>query len=117
MAQGPLAAAVAVKGGAYAPLQLDKTSNLLVGKGSSSALGVSASTVIKTGVGRIAKINVTTAGAVGAIHDSLTVAGISAATLIAVVPAVVGFYDADFPFTAGLVYVPGAAQVASISYT
>ncbi len=103
--------------GTSKPLKIDATSNLLTGQGLSSRLNVAAATVIKTGAGRACKVNVTVAGAVGAIYDFAATSGVSAATLIGVVPAVVGIYNFDFPFTTGLVYVPGASQVASISYT
>ena len=84
--------------------------------GVKTALGVSASTVIKAGPGRIGRVSVTTAGAAGAIYDSLTVAGVGASNLIAVIPATVGIYTVDFPVTNGIVYVPGASQVASFGY-
>ena len=84
--------------------------------GISSALGLSASAVVKASKGRVARVSVTTAGAAGALYDSATVGGVSAANLIAVVPATVGVIALDFPAFNGIVYVPGAAQVASISY-
>lgn len=84
--------------------------------GISSTLGLSASTVVKASKGRVSHVSVTTAGAAGAIYDSATVGGVSAANLIAVVPATVGVITLDFPVFNGIVYVPGAAQVASISY-
>ena len=84
--------------------------------GVKTALGVSASTVIKAAPGRIARVSVTTAGAAGAIYDSLTVAGVGASNLIATIPATVGVYAIDFSVTNGIVYVPGVSQVASFSY-
>jgi hypothetical protein len=48
---------------------------------------------------------------------SATVAGIGASNLIASVPTVVGVYLFDWPCLNGLVYAPGAGQVASISYS
>jgi len=82
-----------------------------------SSLGLSASTLIKAGSGRLSRINVTTAGAAGAVYDSATVGGVSASNLIAVIPATVGQYQFDWPVANGLVYVPGSAQVASISWS
>jgi hypothetical protein len=85
--------------------------------GNSSALGVASSTVIKNGAGTLARISVTTAGAVGAVYDNnSTSTGNTSATLIAVVPATVGIYTLDWPCQTGITYVPGAAQVASISF-
>lgn len=117
MPQTPQANYPALNSGVAKPLQVDAVGSLLTGKGLSSRLNLAAGTLIKLGAGRIAKVNVTVAGAVGSIYDFGATSGVSAATLIALVPAVVGSYDIDFPFATGLVYVPGAAQVASISYT
>ena len=84
--------------------------------GISTGLALSASTVVKASKGRVARISVTTAGAAGAIYDSATVGGASASNLIAVVPATVGIYILDFPVQTGITYIPGASQVASISF-
>lgn len=78
--------------------------------------GITTSTVIKVGAGRIDKISVTTAGAAGAVYDSATVGGVSSSNLIVVVPASVTVLDLQWPVTNGIVYVPGSAQVASASY-
>lgn len=79
-----------------------------------SKLNVTTSTVLKPAQGMLVTFNVTTAGAVGAIYDSST-SGV-AGTLIAVIPAVVGTYNMQFPFFTGLLVVPGAAQVVSVSF-
>lgn len=86
-------------------------------QGDQAANGLSASTVIKTGKGRLGRVSVTTAGAVGAVYDCATVGGVGASNLIGVVQAAVGVYDFDWPFFTGLVYVPGAAQVVSLTYS
>ena len=88
----------------------------LVIQGNQALNGVSASTVVKVGVGRVVRVNVTTAGAVGAIYDSASIAGVASTNLIADIPATVGTYFFDWPFLNGLVYVPGSSQVVSISY-
>ena len=85
-------------------------------QGSQAANGLGANTLVKLGMGRLTRVSVTTAGAVGAVYDSATIGGIGAANLIGVVPAVVGIYLFDWPINNGIVYAPGAAQVASISY-
>jgi hypothetical protein len=90
--------------------------------GNNTALNVAASTVIATtpaaGPKRVLyTIVVTTAGAAGAVYDTTTVGGVSAANLIAVVPAMVGPLTLNWPCSAGIVYVPGAAQVANFSWT
>lgn len=84
----------------------------------STSLGLSASTVVSSQSGRVYSINVTTAGSTtGAIYDSSTVSGVGATNLIFVIPTTVGVTNLNFPFTNGLVYVPGTSQVASISYS
>lgn len=83
-----------------------------------SVLGASAPTLVMAGGGRVYTVSVTTAGTtVGGIYDSATIAGVSAANLIATIPITVGEFNINWPFTNGLVYVPGSGQVASISYT
>ena len=85
---------------------------------SSLIIVLSASAVVSAQSGRVYSINVTTAGATtGAIYDSSTVSGAGATNLIFVVPNTVGVTNLNFPFTNGLVYVPGTSQVASISYS
>lgn len=84
--------------------------------GKQVAFNLSVATVIKTGSGRVVNATVITAGAVGALYDCATTGAASAANQIGVTPAVVGGYSINMPFLLGLVYVPGAAQVAAISY-
>lgn len=83
----------------------------------SSLLNITSSTVVKATNGCLVSVNVTTAGAQGAIYDITTAGAAAAANEIAIIPAVVGtYYYQCFPFFAGLVIIPGAAQVVSISY-
>jgi hypothetical protein len=89
--------------------------------GAKSTLNVSAATLITTAANpvgsRIARVSVTTAGSgAGSLYDSATVAGAAAANLIATIPNAVGVITIDFPVTAGIVVVPGAGQVVSVSY-
>lgn len=94
-------------------------------QGKSSALGLSATTVVAVrvpdfslGECRVLRVSVTTAGTTaGSIYDASTAAGAVAANLIASIPAVVGVYLIDFPCINGILYVPGTGQVASISYS
>jgi len=84
----------------------------------STLLNVTASTLVKSGLGRVFSVNVTTAGAAGGIYDVATTGAAGAANLIATIPATVGTYNYfGLPFENGLVYVPGSAQVVSISYS
>jgi hypothetical protein len=81
-----------------------------------SAVAVAANTLIKGSKGFCTTLIVTTAGAAGALYDSASIAGIGAGNKIFTVPATAGIYTVNFPFQNGLVYEPGAAQVASISF-
>jgi hypothetical protein len=63
------------------------------------------------------RVSVTTAGAAGATYDSNSTSGNTAANQIAVIPAVVGVYDFEWPCKIGITYIPGAAQVASFSFS
>lgn len=81
-----------------------------------SALNLAASAVVKAGPGRLMKASVNVAGAVGTVNDCLTTGAAAAGNQIGVIPAVVGVYTFDWPCLVGIVYVPGAAQVVSISY-
>ena len=121
MSQNPLSATTAMQkvGSAYVQKQvLVGPSNEIIGTngGVSSLLNIAAATVVKSGVGRIVKVSVTVAGAVGNIYDSASTTGNSATNLIAVIPAVVGVYTLEWPVGTGIVIAPGAAQVVSVSY-
>ena len=90
--------------------------------GNSTALGVSASAVISAGPAILYQVNVTTDGSTaGALYDCATVAAATTANLIAAVaiPTTVGAisFGGGWRCKVGLVYVPGAGQVASIAYT
>jgi len=89
----------------------------ITAQGISSALNLSANTVIKASQGRVAKVNVTTAGsAAGGIYDSATTGGAVAAKLVATIPNTVGSYTIDFPCKTGITYLVGTGQVVSVSY-
>lgn len=82
-----------------------------------STLNISAATQIKVGTGKVIKVSVNVAGAVGTINDCATTGAAAAANQIGVIPAVVGVYTFDWPFFTGLVIAPGAAQVVSVSWS
>jgi hypothetical protein len=122
MPQGPIPANVAVQPNSSdvfysAPLQLDVSGNLIVGEAQSSHLDCTAGTIVKATPGRLCKVVVTTAGAAGAVYDHSTTSGVGASSLIGTVPATIGIYDFNWPCAVGIVYVPGASQVASISFS
>jgi hypothetical protein len=105
--------------GYAAPQTLDADGNVMVNDGATkSVLNVTTSTVVGTvaaGVDRIVSFVVTTAGAAGAIYDSNSTSGNTAANLIAVMPATVGIYQLNWPVASGVLVVPGASQVVSTS--
>jgi len=89
----------------------------ITAQGISTALNITASTLVKAGQGRVAKAMINTAGSTaGGIYDSATVGGVSASNLVAVLPNTVGMYTVDFPIKNGLVIVTGTGQVLSVSY-
>lgn len=78
---------------------------------------LAANTLIQTGFVRVTGISVLVAGAVGALFDAATLAAAAAGTNdLYVVPAAAGFIPLNMVFVNGLVYKPGAAQVAAIFY-
>ena len=94
--------------------------NVLVGKGNQSLLNVTTATgptVVKATPGRVAKVNVITAGAaVGGVYDQNVVTPLSASQLL-VIPTAVGTIDVDFPTLIGIMVSPGAGQLIAISFT
>lgn len=95
-------------------MPLDKTDGQQVAK------NLSVATLIKDGPGRVVQVSVLVPGAAGALHDCAATGDAAASNQIAVVPvpAATGptTFSVNMPFLLGLVYVPGAAQTASISY-
>lgn len=86
--------------------------------GVASTLDVTTATVIKASPGRVYTVSVLVAGAAGAIYDSTSTSGNSAANQIGVIPAAVGPVNLNaFPCANGIVVAPGAAQVLSIAWS
>ena len=85
--------------------------------GNASALNLTAATVVKAAPGTIYRVNVTTAGTTaGAIYDAATTAGNVAVNLVGTFEAV-GTYEFEFPCFTGILFEPGTAMVASVSYS
>lgn len=84
--------------------------------GDKVAYNVAASAVIKASPGRLVRVSVITAGAVGTVNDCLTVAAAAVGNQIGVIPAAIGVYYFDWPCLTGIVYIVGAAQVVAIDY-
>ena len=80
-------------------------------------LNITTSTVLKVGSGALICFNVVTAGGgVGTINDVATTGAAAAANQIATVPTAVGNYCVTFPYFTGLVVIPGASHVISVSF-
>lgn len=77
---------------------------------------MSASTLVQTGFVRVLGIAISTAGAAGALHDAATIADAASGNVIYTVPATAGFTAVNMVFQNGLVYIPGAGQVAAVFY-
>lgn len=92
------------------------TPTIVTYAGTSSVANISASAVIKASAGRLFRVNVNVAGVAGAIHDTTTTGGATAANLIATIPAVVGTYEFNWPMSSGIVYIVGAGQVIAVNY-
>jgi hypothetical protein len=90
----------------------------LRGQGTVTSSTATASAVIFNGRGYLVNVCVIVAGsAVGAIHNTNTVAGVSAANQLFSIPNTVGVYQLGQVFTTGLVIVPGTGQSINITYT
>lgn len=86
-------------------------------RGKDAALNQTADAVIKSRPGKVATVNVIVAGsAVGALHDTDTVANAATANKVFVIPNTVGTYAIDWPFATGVVLKIGTGQTVAISY-
>lgn len=84
---------------------------------SSTSGQLAADTLVQAGFVRITGISVVVAGAVGGLYDAPTIALAGSGQQVFVVPASTDFIPLNMVFANGLVYKPGAAQVAAIFYT
>lgn len=90
--------------------------NYLNVHGAVNAANISVPTVVKPIAGRIARLSVINAGsATGLIYDgnSLT----ATTRPLAVIPSAVEIIEINFPFSFGLLIVPGTGQTVSVSYS
>jgi hypothetical protein len=79
-------------------------------------------TLVKSGVGRIAVVSVTTAGStVGGVYDCNSIATVSASSVpvnqIYVIPMAIGVYVVNLPVSYGIVVVPGTGMFVTVSYS
>jgi len=72
--------------------------------------------LIQTGFVRVLGVSVYAGGAVGALHDAATLALAVSGTEIYQVPTTEGYIATNMVFKDGLVYVPGAGQIAAFFY-
>lgn len=77
---------------------------------------MSATTLINQGYTRATGISVVAAGAAGWLHDANSVGSITSSTRVYPVAATLGLVSFNMVFKKGLVYEPGAAQVATVFY-
>ena len=86
--------------------------------GNRALLNVTASAVVKSGVGILQKVSVIVAGStVGTVNDVATTGAAAAANQFGTIPNTVGTYVFDWPCGTGIVVVPGTGQTVAVSYT
>ena len=96
---------------------INQNGALITAQGTKTFLNISANTLVKATVGRVAKVSVVTAGsAPSTVHDSATIGAAGAANEIAAIPNTIGVYNIDFPVSNGIVIKIGTGQVLAISY-
>lgn len=85
--------------------------------GVSSALNISASTLVAAGAHRVATVCVITAGSTaGTLNDSATTGGAATANEVYPIPNTLGCSPVNWPIFNGIVVVPGTGQVVALSY-
>lgn len=87
--------------------------------GSANKLNVTAATVIKATPGTLFTVSVIVAGStVGAVYDSASTSGNTAADQVAVIPDTVGIVNANaFPCLVGITVVPGTGQTLAVAWS
>lgn len=85
-------------------------------QGAQDMTGIAATTLVKTGQGRVCSVSVTTAGsATGTIYDYASVT--SPANPLYVIPMAVGVYVVNLPVGLGVVVTPGTGQTLALSFS
>jgi len=94
--------------------------------GAQTARNIVATTLVKSGSGRVVKVIVlaTNGSSTGAIYDANTTAQAVAGNLLWTIPAAVSAASAsstpvelNLPFQSGLVIVPGTGMIVVVSYS
>ena len=78
--------------------------------------GISSSTLVVSGQGRLARISVTTAGTTTGTAYDASVVGVVGSPIVTI-PNTVGVIDVNIPTNSGIVIVPGTGQVVTVSYS
>jgi hypothetical protein len=85
--------------------------------GTEAYLGVTESSLVYVGSGRLVNVIVSAAAAGGTVHDAATVATATTANVIFPIPNAVGVVQANVPFLNGLVIRPAAASNVGATYS
>ena len=83
--------------------------------GKTNTAAIAAATIVKSSGGRLATVSVTTAGAVGAIYDTVSLTDTTKP--VYVIPAVLGVYIVNLPMNYGIVVAPGSGQVVTVGWS
>lgn len=85
--------------------------------GTEAYLGVTESSLIYVGSGRLVNVIVSAAAAGGTVHDAATVATATTSNIIYPIPNTVGIAQVNVPFVNGLVIRPASASVVGATYS
>jgi hypothetical protein len=84
--------------------------------GALNASAIAATTLVKSGAGRIAVLSVTSAGSTpGLVYDGATLTALTKP--IGVIPNTTGTYTINLPVSFGLIVSPGTGQVVTVGYS
>lgn len=85
--------------------------------GNMTSVGITDSSLVATGPGRLVNLFVSVAAAGGTVHDASTVAGATASNVIFPIPNATGITQINVPFFNGLVVKPAAASTVGVTYS
>lgn len=85
--------------------------------GDQTSIGISDSSLVATGPGRLVNVIISAAAAGGTIHDTSTVAGATTSNVIYPIPNSTGLSQVNVPFFNGLVVKPAATSIVGVTYS
>lgn len=86
--------------------------------GLSTALNITAATVIKAAPGRSVRVSVLVAGSTtGTVNDCLTTGAAATSNAVFIIPTAIGMSTIEFTHSSGIVVVPGTGHTLAVSYT